>query len=293
MRLFARLFIAEEAILVDCVYGTSGNTCAACGTLALVDESKVIDERDCSALAGSDTLAASDTAVLTQLTGNGTLVMIRAADDGTRACGNHLNDAIRAGLCTLTATETMLGKNSCRAVVDFDGIFGADCRAVAVAEAGVCTRLIARVGELCTLTARRALVVELALYRVAGALTGHVSDGANGFARFEAKDCGDVLCRGLAAGDTEVAFLGLALAEGLCIAVTAAVAAGAAVGAGETVTDLEEGFVFLNAEKDRCRSQQNCTYGGDAEADRRSNENFHQYRISFQASRASTTPEKP
>ena len=240
---------ADEVALVDTVNGAGIGTFAAAGALIVIDSRKIIDHLDSAMGAGLLALTASDTAVLTALAHCGTLIVIGALYNNALGILDKMDNAVGALACTHTATDTLGGIDLGNAVINGDGVLGADSHAVAVAEAGVSTELITRVAEVGNATALDAVVNVSALGSLTVAVAGNVCNLLYYVLCLNAENGCDILRALVSAGNAEVDSIGLALCKSLGISIATRVAASAAVSAGEGVTDGEEGLVLLDAKE--------------------------------------------
>ena len=240
---------ADEVALVDTMNGANLGAFAAAGALVIIDNGEVVNNLDRAVWTGLLTLAACDTAVLAALANCRALIVIRALYDYANGILNKMDNAIRTLACTHTATDTLGGVDLGNAVLDRNGVLGTDSHAIAVAKAGVCTKLIARIAEIGNSTALNAVVDVSALGSLTVAVAGNVSNLLYNVLRLNAKDGSDLLRALVSAGNAEVGGSSLTLRKSLGISIATRVAASAAVGAGEGVTDSEELLVLLDAEE--------------------------------------------
>ena len=254
---------ADEAALVDAVYGTNLNACAAACAKALIDGSEVILNGDRTVGTGLLALHTADTAVLAVLTSVCTLIVVRALNDNALGVVDKVDDAVGTLSDADAAADTLLGVNSGNAVLNLDSVLRTYRNAVAVAEAGVGAESVTAIGHIGGAAGFLALIVVLSFNNVAGTVAGNVSNLLNNLSSLNAENCSDALSGVVTAGDTEVGLIGGLLSKSLCVAVTSRVSAGAAVSARQTVTDGNGGLVLLNAEEDVCKSEDNradCAY---------------------------------
>ena len=250
---------ADEATLVDTMYGTSLNACATACAKAIVDGSEVILNGDRTVGTGLLALHTADTAVLAVLTSVCTLIVVRALNDNALGVVDKVNDAVGTLSYADTTADTLLGIDSGNAVLNLDSVLRTYCNTVAVAEAGVGAESVAAVGHIGGAATLLALIVVLSFNNVAGTVAGNVSNLLNNVSSLYAENSGDTLSGVVTAGDTEVSLIGGLLSKSLCVAVTSRVSAGATVSARETVTDGNGGLVLLNAEEDVCEGEDNRT----------------------------------
>ena len=240
---------AEEVVLVDTVNGADFCTLATACALVVIDNGEVVNNLYCAVGTGLLALAAGDTAVLTALANCRALIVIRALDNHADSVVYKMDNVMGALACTHTATDTLGGIDLGYAIINGDSVLGADSHAVAVAEAGISAKLIARVAEVSNTTALHAIVDISALGSLTVTVAGNVCNLLYYVLRLNAENRCDILGALIAAGNAKVNSLGLALGKSLCIGVTARVAARAAVSAGEGVADSEEGLILLDAEE--------------------------------------------
>ena len=240
---------AEEVVLVDTVNGADFCTLATACALVVIDNGEVVNNLYCAVGTGLLALAAGNTAVLAALANCRALIVIRALYDYANGILNKMDNAVRTLACTHTATDTLGGVDIGNAVLDRNGVLGTDSHAIAVAEAGVGTELVARIAEVCNATALHAVVYISALGSLTVTVAGNVCNLLYYVLRLNAENGCDILRALVSAGNAEVDGIGLALGKSLSIGVASRVAASAAVSAGEGVTDGEEGLVLLDAKE--------------------------------------------
>ena len=234
---------------MDAVNGADSGTLAAAGALVVVDNGKVVNNLYCAVGTGLLALAAGNTAVLAALANSRALIVIRALYNDALCIFDKMDNVVGALACTHTATDTLGGIDLGNAVINGDGILGADSHAVAVAEAGVSTELITRVAEVGNATALDTVVDVSALGSLTVAVAGNVCNLLYYVLCLNAENRCDILRALVSAGNAKVNGIGLALCKSLCIRVASRVAASTAVSAGEGVTDGEEGLVLLDAKE--------------------------------------------
>ena len=250
---------ADEAALVDTMYGTNLYACAASGAKIVVDGREVILNGDCAVGTSLLALHTADTAVLAVLTYVSALIVVRALNNNALGVVDKVDDTVGTFSYADTTTDTLLGIDSCNAVLNLNSVLGTYCNTVAVSEAGVCAESVTAVGHVCGTAGLMTLVIVLFFNNVTGTVAGNVSNLLNNVSRFNAEDSGDTLSGVVTAGDTEVGLIGGLLSKSLCVAVTSRVSTGATVSARETVTDSNGGLVLLNAEEDVCEGEDNRT----------------------------------
>ena len=156
-----------------------------------------------------------------------------------------MNDTVGALSYTDTAADTLSRVNLSNAVLDENSVLRTSHSTVTVAKAGKVTYLVTAVNHIGGKAGLVALVLELSVGNVAGAVTSTVSNLLNNVCRLNAEDIGDLLSSIVTAGNTEVGSCGNLFCKSLCVAVTAGVAAGATVGTGQTLADSDSGLVLL------------------------------------------------
>ena len=240
---------ADEVALVDTMNGAGLGTLATAGALVIIDNRKVADNLDRIVCADLLALAATDAAVLAELAYCCALIVTGALYDYANGILNKMDDAVRTLACTHTATDTLGGVDLGNAVLDRNGVLWTDTHAIAIAEAGVGTELVARIAEVCNATALHAVVYISAIGSLTVTVAGNVCNLLYNVLGLNAKNACDIPGALVSTGNTEVDGLGLALGKSLGIRVTSRVATRAAVSAGECVTDSEELLVLLDAEE--------------------------------------------
>ena len=240
---------AEEVVLVDTVNGADFCTLATACALVVIDNGEVVNNLYCAVGTGLLALAAGNTAVLAALANCRALIVIGALDNHADSVVYKMDNVMGALACTHTATDTLGGIDLGYAIINGDSVLGADSHAIAVAEAGISAKLIARVAEVGNATALDAIVDISALGSLTVTVAGNVCNLLYYVLRLNAKNGCDLLGALIAAGNAEVDGIGLALGKSLGIRVASRVAASAAVSAGEGVTDSAEGLVLLDAKE--------------------------------------------
>ena len=274
--------------------GASVDASAAARALGVIEEGKVFVHGDRAVGAGTCTLGASDTAVCAHLTGDSTLIVVRATDSDDNAVLFHLDSAVRTVLCAKSATRAEARNYLCDAVGDYNCIVGASRRAVAETDASEGTNVFA-FPMLSRLTAGGESVAEV-LFILLGSLAGTVASDVgkelDGLASLNAEYVCDLLRSGIASGNAEVGFGDLALGESSSITVASAESAGTAVGTGKRITDGEELFILFDTEE----NVRNGKYDRANDRDRKTDKNGNKYCHNFlppYARRFSTIPAKP
>ena len=240
---------ANEVAFVDAVDGANLYARAATGAEGVIDGSKVVLNGDSTLRTGLLTLHTTDTTVGAVLTGESALILVGALHNHAGGVVDKVDDTVGALAYADAAADTLSGINLCYTVIDGDSVLRTNHSAVAVAEAGEGTELVAAVRHICGTAGLVSLVVALSGGSLTGAVAGNVSNLFYNVSSLNAEDSGDLLCGIVTAGDTEVGLVGSLFGQSLCVAVAARVSAGATVGAGQTVTDSEGGLVLLNSEE--------------------------------------------
>ena len=240
---------ADEVALVDTMNGAGLGTLATAGALVIVDNGEVINNLYCAVGTGLLALAAGNTAVFAALTNCRALIVIGALDNHADSVVYKMDNVMGALACTHTATDTLGGIDLGYAIINGDSVLGANSHAIAVAEAGISAKLIARVAEVSNTTALDAIVDISALGSLTVTVASNVCNLLYYVLGLNAKNGCDIPGALVSTGNTEVDGLGLALGKSLGIRVTARIATRAAVGAGEGVTDSEELLVLLDAKE--------------------------------------------
>ena len=122
---------ADKVAFVDTMRGAYPYALATAGTFIIVDSCKVIYDGNSTVGAGLLALAAGNTAVLTVLSGDGTLVVIRAFYNDARGIVYELNNAVRTFSGTYTAADTFTGVDASNAVLYRNSVLGAGSYTVA------------------------------------------------------------------------------------------------------------------------------------------------------------------
>lgn len=279
---------------MDSADWTCFNACATACALGVIEKGKVLVHSDRAVRAGTCALGASDTAVRAHLASESTLVVVRASDSDDGAVLLHLDGAVRTGLCAKTAARAEARDDLCYAVGDEDRVIGASRCTVAKTDAGEGANIFTFPMLCCLATGSEAVakVLFILLRSLAGAVASNVSKELDSLAGFNAENACNFLGSDVTAGNAEVGFGDLTLGEGASVAVASAVTASAAVSTGKRITDGEELFILLNAEKD----VRNGKYDRANDRDRKTDKNGNKYCHSFlppYARRFSTIPAKP
>ena len=242
---------ADEAALVDTVYGTNLNTSAAACAKRVVDGCKIVLDGDSAVGTGLLTLHTADTAILTVLAHVCALVVIGALNNNALGVVDKVDNAVRTVSHTDTAADTLLGVNTSNAVLDFDSVLRANDHTVAVAKTSVGAKTVATV---CHISGKTGLVTVIAislLNDIAGAVAGNVCNLLYNVGRLNSEDSRNFLSGTVTAGNTEVGRGRSTVSESLGVAVTARVATSTAVCTGKAVTDSNRPLVLLHCEENR------------------------------------------
>ena len=251
---------------VDTLYRACFTAFAASGALLVIYGREIIHNLYRTVGASLFTLAAGDTSVEAHLSDLSTLVVAATLNDHGGGVVDEMDNAVGAGLYTQTTADTATGIYTSNAtlLVDADSISGAYLYTVAVAEAGEGTHTVTRIGEVSVTAGGDTLVVVSLRDYVAGTATSNVSNSLDNVLSSNTENVGNTLCGRVAAGNTEVGLITLALCKSLCIAVAARVAAGTAVSTRKAVTDSDLALIDLNAEVALCQSKEHRTHDGDS-----------------------------
>ena len=198
-------------------------TCAATGTLLVVDGGKVVFHLDGSFGAGFFTFSASDAAVRADFTHLRALIVAGALHYHAGGVVDKADDAVGAFLDTKTAADTFSRVDLRDAFrgIDAYGISRAHLYTVAVAEAGKCAIAVARIGHICRKTGLGTVVDVFSLRGEAGAVAGNIGNLLNYVGCLKAHDLSDLLRNSVTAGTTEGGVVGDTVGKSLGISVTA------------------------------------------------------------------------
>ncbi len=256
---------ADEVTLVDAVYRANGCTLTAAGAEVVIYGREVVDNLDSATRTSLLTLHTADTAVGADLSCYGTLIVVRALNDNSGGVFDKVDDTVGTLSYTDTAADTLSGIDLSNAVLDGDSVLRTSHSTVAVAKTSKVTYLVTAVNHVGGKAGLVALVLELSVGNVAGAVTSNVSNLLNNVCRLNAEYSSDLLCGIVTAGNTEVGSLGNLFSKSFCVAVTAGEAAGATVSAGQTLTDSNSGFVLLYRKEYSGKGEKNCAENGNTE----------------------------
>lgn len=272
---------AYEVAFVDAVNGTNLNARATAGAEVVVDSGEVILNGDSAVRTGLLTLHTADTAVGAVLTCESALVLVGTFNNHAGGVVDKVDNTVGTLAHTNAATDTLAGINFGNAVIYRDSALRTNRCAVAVAEAGEGTVLIAAVRHVCGKTGIVALVVALSGSGVTGTVAGNEGYLLNNVLCLNAEDVCNALCGAVAAGNTEVGLVGGLFCKSLGISVTSGVAASATVSAGKTVTDGNGGFIFLDREEYAGQGKKRRTNYSDCYENEGRNKNSHHIATPF------------
>ena len=242
---------ADEVTEVYTLYGTNIVTSATACTLAVIYGSKIVLNLDSTLGTGLLTLHTADTAVGACLTGYSTLVVAGALYNNANSILNEVDNVVGTSLLAEAAADTLLGVDLCDTLflIDSNRISGTNVHTVTVAKAGIGALTVTGVVHISSKTGVNAVVNELSLLGLAGAVAGYVSNLLNNVTGSKTHDLTDLLSNTVATGNTEAGVVALTLTESLCISVTAGVTASTAVCTGEAVTNGNNLFILLYSEE--------------------------------------------
>ena len=184
---------ADEVALVDTMNGANLGAFAAAGALVIINNGEVVNNLDRAVGTGLLTLAAGNTAVSTALANCCALIVIRALYNDALGILDKMNNVVGTLACAHTAADTLGGVDFSNAILNGDSVLGTDGYAIAVAKAGVCTKLIARVAEVSNTTALDAVVYISALGSLTVTVAGNVCNLLYNVLRLNAENACDLL----------------------------------------------------------------------------------------------------
>ena len=199
------------------------------------------------------TLAAGYAAVFTNLAHVCTLVVVVTLNNNGGGVIYQMNNAVGAGFCTKTATDTTAGVNfgNLLVVIYANRISGTNGNTVTVAKAGKGAKSVAGKALICRLTAPRSVIKILSLFGRTRAVAGNICYLFNNIICHKAHNLSYLLCGSVTAGNAERGIAGLALGESRCVSVTSGKSASTAVCAGKTFSDRSRPFILLYSEENR------------------------------------------
>ena len=170
--------------------GASVNASTAAGALGVVEKGKIVIHCDRAVGAGACALGTSDTAIGTHLAGKCTLIVVGTADSDDSAVLLHLDGAVRTGLRAKSAARAEARNDLCYAVMDDDGIVGANSCTVAETDAGEGTNVFAfpMLGSLFTSFEAVTKVLFILLGSLAGTVASNVSKELDSLTCLDAED---------------------------------------------------------------------------------------------------------
>lgn len=134
---------ADEVALVYAMNGANRHTLAAARTLRVIDSSEVVDNVDRIVGTVLLTLTAGNTAVGARLARFCALCVARALYDDARGISDKVDDRVRTGSRTDTASDAFSRVDPCHTVFNGYSALGTYGNAVTVAEAGKGAELVA------------------------------------------------------------------------------------------------------------------------------------------------------
>lgn len=216
-----KMSAANEVFEVNTLHGTYRSTLTAACTLIIINSSEIILYLDCAVRTGLLTLHTADTAVGAVFSYRRALIVVRAFNHNALGVVDKVDDTVGALSYADTAADTLSRVNVSYAVLDRDGVLRTNRRAVAVAETGEGTELVATVRHIGGAAGFLTAVVVLALYRVTRAVAGNVRNLLDNVSRLNAEDGCDLFSGAVTAGNAEVGLIGSLIRKSLGIAVTA------------------------------------------------------------------------
>lgn len=182
------------------------------------------------------TFFASNTAVCTFFANGGAFFLVTAHNRNLCICGNEGDDALGAGLNAKTAADAELFINSCNAVFNADGAFGANGSAIAATDTAVYAGFGAAVDKTFGFTALDAFVNGFIFRRFGDTVAVNERHAAFHSFCFNAEDSGNFFRNRRSTRNAKVCLCAL-FDDGFCVTVAARVSARAAVCAGQTFTN--------------------------------------------------------
>lgn len=214
----------------DTANGAGFCTSAAINTLIVINYCKIVLNLNSSVLTSFCALATTDTAVGASLSSNRTLVVIGAENCNTGTFLNKLNDLVRAGSGTHTATNTKFRINAGNTVFNIYRILRTNGNAVSVSETSECAVFVTVIAHIGYVAALFAAIVELSVRYVAITVAGNVCDLNHNCIVFKSHDLCDLRSGSVTTGYAGVSHVAFTRRKRLCISVTTTVTASATVG---------------------------------------------------------------
>ena len=257
---------ADEIILMYAVNRAYVLAFTARSAFVIIYSGKIIGYLDCALGTSLFALATSYASVLTELADLCALVMVVTLNHNASGVLHYVNDSVGAGLCTKTASDTLLGIDGCNSAVgNAYSVTGADLSAVTVAKTSKGAESIACKYHICRLAGLRTGINILSLAWQTSAVAGNVSNLLYNVSCLNAEDLGDLFCSSVTAGGTKISLVGFTRAERLCIRVTARKSAGSAVCTGKAFSDRRRLGVLLYRKEDRCGGKKSRAKNSDSE----------------------------
>ena len=240
---------AEEITLMYTMDRAYVPTLTARNTFVVIYARKVIYHLYGFGGAGSLTLAAGYTAALTELSDLNSLVVIVTFNYYAGDILHEMDYTVGADRCAKAAADTLLRVYlGYAALRDAYGISWAYVCTVTVSETGKGTESVTREVEICRLTGLWARIDILSLLGLTSAVAGNVGNLLYDVVCLNAHNGRYSPCGTITAGGTKIRFIGYALGERLCVALTARKAASTAVCSRKTVADSGCSLVLFNTE---------------------------------------------
>ena len=200
---------ANKVTLVDTLNGTHGATNAAARTLVVIDNGKVVDNLYSTLGTGFLTIAACDTAVLTELAHVCALLVAVTLYNDTGGILDEVNDTVGTRTNAYSAADTLARVYLCYSTLVYaNRITRTNPHTVAVAKAGKGAEAVTRVAHICIFTGQRTVILVLLFLRCARTVAGNVCDHLNDVRRLKTEYFGDFLTCSVSAGNTEVSLIG-------------------------------------------------------------------------------------
>ena len=239
---------ADKVSFVYTVYRANLDTFSASRAEGIVYYSKIILYGNSAVRTGFLTLHTTDTAVGAIFACKCALVVIRALNHYTGGVVYEADYTVGTFSYTDSASDTLLGIDSCNAVLHGYSVLRANRNAVTVAEACIVAESVTTVRQVGCKTGFVSLIIVLLFVNVTRAVAGNESHLFNNVLCGNAEDFCDFLGRTVAAGNTQISFISRFFGKSLCVSVTSGIAASSAVCARQAISDSYCGFIFLNLE---------------------------------------------
>ena len=234
---------------MQAVYGTNLNAFRASRTNGVVNDGKVILNRDRTVRTCLLALHASNTSVGAVLASYRSLVVIGALNNDLGGVIDKLDDMIGAFSDANAATDAFLRVDPRNAVLDRNSVLRTDSDAITVAVAGVGARLVTVVQKLVGNAGLGAVVVELLDNGIAVAVAGNVGNLFHNVLCLYTEDLCNLTRDTVTARNTEVGCFGFLIGKSFCVSVTTAISACTAVGTGQAIADCGSLCILFYAKK--------------------------------------------